>query len=239
MMDEARRLARRAAETHERFGVGGVLRQGLNRLLVRGASLDILHVILLERSAMRAHPVDTAVQARFLTPNEVRRFARDPANHLSPEFADRADGGLDFCYGAIHGDRLASYGWYALGSVEPEHAAGAALGLPPDVAYMYKVFTHPDFRGRRLNAACMEGALEALGPRGVDRLVSLVYWSNEPSLRSCERLGFRRLGLLVVGPGGPIRIPPKARRLGVTFGRAADPALAARGPGASAASAQA
>jgi RimJ/RimL family protein N-acetyltransferase len=85
----------------------------------------------------------------------------------------------------------------------------------------------------------MGGALEALGGRGVDRLVSLVYWSNEASLRSCERLGFRRLGLLVVGPGGPIRIPPKARRLRVTFGRAADTALAARDPDASAASAQA
>jgi ribosomal protein S18 acetylase RimI-like enzyme len=239
MMEEARRLARRAAETYERFGVGGVLRQSLDRLLVRGASLHILHVLLLQRSTLRAHPLDTTVEARFLTPKEVRRLARDPANQLSPEFADRAAGGRDFCCGAIHGDRLTSYGWYALGSVEPEHAAGAALGLPPGVAYTYKVFTHPDFRGRRLNAACMGAALEALGSRGVDRLVSLVHWSNEASLRSCERLGFRRLGLLVVGPRGAIRIPARARRLGVTFGRAAETALAARDSNASAASAQA
>jgi ribosomal protein S18 acetylase RimI-like enzyme len=224
-----KRLYRRASIMQEHLGTGGVLRVALNQVLVRGASLDLVQVISLDPEHIRLPPVDSSVETRFLTPDEVRRFAANPSNKLDPVFAERAANGLDLCFGAIHGDRLANYGWYALGCVEPEHAAGAALGLPPNVAYMYKVFTHPDFRGRRLNGACMGRAMLALRKRGIDRVASLVYWSNESSLRSCQRLGFRRLGLLVVGKSGPLRVPVGARRLGMTFGKEAEPALAARG----------
>lgn len=211
-------LLTRVSETREHLGTGGLVRKALNRVLTRGASLDIVHVLLLEPDRMRVPSADPCFEMRFLRPDEVRRFARNPANELSPAFADRAERGLDLCFAAIHGDRLANYAWYALDSVEAEHSAGAALGLPPDMAYLYKAFTHPDFRGQRLNGACIGKALAALAEHGVSRLLSLVYWSNSASLRSFDRLGCQRLGLLAVGPRGPSRIPPHARRLGVTFG---------------------
>lgn len=211
-------LLTRVSETREHLGTGGLVRKALNRVLTRGASLDVVHVLLLEPDRMRVPSADSCFEMRFLRPDEIRRFARNPTNQLSADFAERAARGLDLCYAAIHGDRLANYGWYALHSVEAEHSAGAALGLPADMAYLYKAFTHPDFRGQRLNGACIGKALSALSEHGVQRLLSLVYWSNSASMRSFDRLGCQRLGLLAVGPRGPSRVPPQARRLGVRFG---------------------
>lgn len=228
MVANTQDLLTRVHETREHLGTGGVVRKALNRVLTRGASLDIVHVLLLEPDRMRVPGADPCFEMRFLRPEEIRRFARNPANALSSAFVERAERGLDLCYAAIHGDRLANYGWYALHSVEAEHSAGAALGLPPDMAYLYKAFTHPDFRGQRLNGACIGNALGALASHGVERLLSFVYWSNRASLRSFDRLGFQRLGFLAVGPRGPSRVPPQARRLGVTFGSEADLALQTR-----------
>jgi hypothetical protein len=228
MLERTRTLIDDVSEKHDRWGTGGVARMAFNRLLVRWGSVEIVHFLLLERGRMRVPDMDGCFETRFLTPEEVGRFAATPAYRLSRDFADRASAGLDLCFGAIHGDRLASYGWYALHSVEPEHAAGSALALPPDIAYMYKGFTHPDYRGCRLYGACMGRALQILEGHGLDRLVAFVHWSNAASLRSCKDLGYRSLGLLAVGPGGPVRVPREARRLGVRFGGEAAPALRSR-----------
>ena len=226
MIDRTRTLLRRAREASEVRGFAGAARDTFNRLLVNLGSMSFVHVLMLEPERMQVPGLDACFKTSFLTPEQVRRFAENPANGLPAEFADRAERGMDLCYGAIHGDRLASYGWYALHSVEPEHGAGTALGLPRDMAYLYKGFTHPDFRGQRLYGACMAWALKALHERfGVKRLLAFVYWNNTPSLSSCVRLGYERLGLLMVGRGGPVHVPSEARRLGVTFGEEAEDAL--------------
>lgn len=216
-MKKIRADLRRASEVYDRQGVTGVVRTGVNKALVRGAKVSVVRMMCLPSGDVRAPSVESSFQRKFLTSDEVRRYADDPRNGLSPGFADRVDGGFDMCFGAIHGDRLANYGWYAFTAVEPEHAAGVSLGLPTNVAYIYKAFTHPDFRGRRLNGACVAEAAAILGTQGIDHVLAMIYWSNEASLRSFERVGFRKLGLLVVGPGGPLRIPPAATRLGVSF----------------------
>jgi GNAT superfamily N-acetyltransferase len=216
---KARGALDRLSDARKRLGLLGAAGAALNRGLMKLASLDVVQVVLLEHERMFVPQSDACCTMRFLTPAEVRRFAADPINHLSPEFGERADRGLDLCFAAIHGDQLASYGWYALHSIEAEHSAGTPVGLPADMAYMYNGFTHPDYRGRGLDGACMGGALSELRDRGVSRLIAFVYWSNSASLSSCERLGYRRLGLLAVGPNGrPVRVPPHARRQGVLFG---------------------
>lgn len=226
MMDATRGALRRLAEAQDRLGLGGAARHALNRGLVRWGSLSFVHVMELRSDRMRVPDLDACFRLQFLSPEQVRGFAANAANDLPPDFVRRAERGWDLCFGAIHGDRLASYGWYALHSVEAEHSAGTPLGLPRDMAYLYKGFTHPDFRGQRLYAACMGWALEQLGERyGIERLLAFVYWNNTPSLRSCRHLGYDRLGLLVVGPDGPVRVPPEARRRGVTFGEEAEDAI--------------
>ena len=240
MIDSTRSALLRATEAREHLGFGGAARQAFNRFLVRWGSLRFVHVMVLEPERMRVPELDACFKLTFLSPEQVRRFAENPANQLPADFVERAERGWDLCYGAIHGDRLASYGWYALHSVEAEHCAGTALGLPRDMAYLYKGFTHPDYRGQRLYGACMGLGLRALEERhGVKRLLAFIDWNNAPSLRSCVRLGYERLGLLAVGPDGPIRIPPGARKQGVTFGEDAEAALRHRVLEASAVAAEA
>lgn len=228
MIDQAKAFVEYVMDAKEQYGVWGSAQRAANQLLVRKASLSFVHTFLLDEEGMRFSGTDSSFTTRFLTPAEVRHFGADPVNGLTPEFVDRAEAGLDLCYAAFHGDRLASYGWYALHSIEAEHAAGAALGLPHNIAYTYKGYTHPDFRGRRLYGACMGRALEGLKARGVEKLLAFVYWHNAPSLRSFEHLGYRKLGILVVGPDGPTHVPREARRLGLLFGDDARAALARR-----------
>lgn len=230
-MEEMRKGLRQASDNYEHPGVTGVMSKGLNRILVRGMKVSLVHLLTLEVDETRNRTVDSSLQRRFLTADEVRRYAADPMNGLSPDFADRIEGGFDMCFGAVHGDRLANYGWYAFGTVEPEHAAGVCLGLPTHVAYVYKVFTHPDFRGRGLNGDSLSEAATVLRTQGVDVILAMIYWSNRALFRSFERLGFRKRGLLVVGPRGPMRIPEAARRLGVWFDADAEHAAEVRRSG--------
>ncbi len=133
-------------------------------------------------------------EARFLTPEELIPFTEDPSNDLGPEMIERLRGGKDFCYAALHGDRLAAYGWYSLKDIEAEHNFGISMRFPDNYAYMYKGFTHTDFRGNRLHGILMGQALLGLGDRGIEALVSSVGWTNFASLLSCDKLGYERLG---------------------------------------------
>lgn len=101
----------------------------------------------------------------------------------------------DRCYGACDGDRVVAYGWY---STRPTPVTdGLVLRFAEGWAYMYKGYTLPEYRGRRLHGLAMARALRAYAAEGKEGLVSYVDVTNEASLRSCRRMGYRDLGLLV------------------------------------------
>jgi GNAT superfamily N-acetyltransferase len=155
--------------------------------------------------------------------DEVAEFAKDGSYYMGPQFVEYVRQGRLLFYAALAGERLAAYGCYTVGAVPEDQAGGASMGLPADVAYMSNGFTHPDFRGARLHGLLMGLALKELGQRGVTKLASLVSWSNVASLKSCDRLGYERLGRMVVF-GGMRRVvgfyPRRAKALGILFGRA-------------------
>lgn len=162
---------------------------------------------------------------RFLTAEDIQRFI-SADYELDERYVGRLSAGRDLCFAALQCDRLAAYGWYALQSIEGEHCDNVALSFPADMTYMYKGFTHPDFRGLRLHGFGIRLAFEALAKeRGIVRMISTVDWLNQASRRSCERLGFYSLGRTVRFGRGPIcfsRCPKAARQLGIRFGRDAD-----------------
>lgn len=162
---------------------------------------------------------------RFLTPDDVQRFV-SPENELNESHVTRIAAGHDLCFAAIQGERLAAFGWYALDCIEGEHCDSVALSFPQNVSYMYKGFTHPDFRGQRLHGYIMRMALEQLArERGITALVSTVSFVNWPSLKSCDRLGYERLGRLIRMGWGWLSTcfsPRAAKQRGVRFGRHAD-----------------
>jgi hypothetical protein len=136
-------------------------------------------------------------QPMLLDDAALRRFARDPANELSPEFIDEATARGDQCYAICDGDRLAAYGWYAFGAT-PIGLPGVLLHYSPGNVYMYKGFTHTDYRGQRLHAIGMTRALQHYLSSGYKGIVSYVESINFDSLKSCFRMGYSVFGTVYV-----------------------------------------
>jgi hypothetical protein len=197
-----------------------------DRVGSRLINLTVSEFVTLEVGDVKlSGPPPQGFDFRFLTAGEVTAFAVDPANELNTSHAARAAAGHDLCFAAVSAGRLAAYGWYALGCIEAQHCDGVPMSFPGDAVYMYKGFTHPDFRGQRLHGYIMGLALQVLhAERNVQRLVSTVSWTNAASLKSCERLGYRRQGrMIALGWGRKAgRFPQGAQDLGVCFGRRAD-----------------
>jgi hypothetical protein len=217
-------LFRQVAHRH---GLRAALARFSSQAAKRWATLEVGRLLWLEAARItRLPPVRSAFRFCFLTPEEIRRFAADPINDLHVAIADRLLGSHDLCFAALCGTQLAAYGWFALGSVEPEHCGGVALSFPTDVAYTYKGFTRPEFRGLGLYGQITAQGFRALDHRGISNLLASVEWTNWASLKSCYRLGYADLGLFVgLGRGGwRIVLPPKAaQRRGVRFGKHAMP----------------
>lgn len=201
------------------------------RLAQRFMVLDVTELLVLERDRLSASvEVDSEATFQFLTADEVRRFAFNPSNDLDPALASRLVLGKDACFGALVGDRLAAYAWLAFGSIEAAHnrgsdiRSGVALSFPDHMAFVYKAFTHPDFRGRGLYAQLGRLALLELSDRGITALVATADWTNRAALASCYRIGYQSLGKICrLGLGGLLftRSPRAGRRIGIRFGHRA------------------
>ena len=182
-----------------KLGTSTFLGWAAYRLAQRLMRLDVTRVVWLE-SANFPEPAGDGLAFRFLDAEEVRRHSRDPAHGLDASPADRLEGGQDFCFAAVDGERLAAYAWFALGSIEAENNrgrfenSGIAASFPEHVAFMYNGFTHPDYRGRGLYGQVNGLALRALSVHGVQSLLSTMDWTNRAARKSCARLGYRQLG---------------------------------------------
>ncbi len=157
--------------------------------------LEIADILALDLGPMRQMPPEKSrFEFRFLSAEEIRAAASDPANNLKAEMAGRLEFGRSFCFAAVDRGRLANYSWYALRHVEPEHSFNLGLTLPDDTVYMYKAFTLPAYRGQRLHQATIHRAVQAFAATGIRRLVAIVEYGHWASLRSHLRMGCRRAG---------------------------------------------
>lgn len=184
-----------ARKTSKRFGLFAGFKILFGRVMEKLCSMQAVEFIYLHNQSLPAEiELPAGFEAHFLTPEELELFSEDPANDLDSEMVARLRAGKDFCYAAVHENRLAAYGWYALEDIEAEHNFGISMSFSQDCAYMYKGFTHPDFRGKRLHGILMGQALRGLSSHKIEALVSTVGWTNFASLASCDKLGYERLG---------------------------------------------
>ncbi len=180
----------------------------VNKLGCVSCKIVVEHLVTLPVDQISdSGPLPVGFEARWLTPEEVREFSQDIGNDLPLEFVENIKSN-NRCFGILTQGRLAAYGWYALHQVEPKYFFQVGMQLPPNLVYMHKGFTHPDYRGQRLHAMGMQRALQSLSEEGVEAIISTVDWTNFASLRSCDRLGYQRLGRLM-----------KCTLLGRTFSR--------------------
>jgi hypothetical protein len=135
---------------------------------------------------------------RLVDANEMLPYVSD-TNRLTAEFVHDAIAKGDRCYAIFDGDSLASYGWYSAAPTRlSEISTDLTLHFDPGYVYMYNAYTMPQHRGRRLHAIGMAAALQSFVREGKQGLVSYVDCSNFASMKSCERLGYRTIGRLVV-----------------------------------------
>lgn len=219
----------------QRFGWSAAFALVVDRFAGMLLHLDLNRMFLLEVENLgEVAGAPSHLECRFLSAQEVRNFSQDPANDLSDAMADRIERGRDFCFAVLDQGALLSYGWYALGGIEAEHNKDVAMSLPADCVYMYKAFTLPAQRGRRLDSLGRSLALQALARRGVRRMVATVHWTNWPSLRSFRRLGCVELGFLyTIGPRrwSIIGAPRSAAAKGIRFSRSrGDAAVTSESP---------
>ena len=127
----------------------------------------------------------------FLDEAQLYEFAQNPETQITDAFLDRVLPKGDRCYAILDGDKLAAYGWY---STKPTNInKELVLHFDPQWVYMYKGYTHPNYRGQRLHAIGMAKALEAFTNEGCKGLISYVETNNFASLRSVFRMGYRNI----------------------------------------------
>jgi hypothetical protein len=128
---------------------------------------------------------------RFILSDELARTYQG-AHELSSDFLREASVRGDRCYALFDGDALASYGWYSeKPSPIDDHFV---LHFDPAYTYMYKGYTLPAYRGRRLHAVGMCRALRVFAGESKTGLISYVEANNFASLRSVARMGYRVFG---------------------------------------------
>ncbi|MEZ4295220.1 MAG: hypothetical protein R3B70_09615 [Polyangiaceae bacterium] len=150
----------------------------------------------------------------------LRALGEGAGDDMDAAFVKAALARGDRCFGAADGELLASYGWY---STRPTPVTDdLLLRFDGAYAYMYKGYTLPEYRGKRLHGIGMARAMAAHVAEGKRGLVSYVAATNFASLRSCHRLGYRDLGwILAVRVGG--RIVTRASRSCQAFGFLVEP----------------
>lgn len=182
--------------TRKRFGFISSQKLFLGRMIEKFFSITGIECVLLRIEKMKINTqIPEGFELRFLTEEEIENYSKDPENDLGDLMVGRIASGKDFCYAALSDNKLAAYGWYSLEDIEGLHNFGIPISFPKNFSYMYKGFTHPEFRGKRLHSLLMGNALKELNQsHGIDALISTVTWTNFASLTSCKKLGYEFLG---------------------------------------------
>jgi hypothetical protein len=201
-----------------------------------------LHVFLVNRSphgASQEVPVEIAqaFEFRALTPEEARRFARDPKIEMTPVLVEEGFARGDYCFGVLRGDDLVAYDWRGMGRPVPLSDDLDVHYAYPGQVYGYAMFTRPEFRGLRLQFYNVHRADARLLADGHTHTIGYVALQNFASIRNLSRLK----GQVFVGLAGYFRIwgrhvtfrSPGARRYGFRIARS-NKAAVLRSPVASA-----
>jgi len=181
-------------DTARRHGVGAALHDVECRMLNKVSRFEILKGMVVEPADVTDPALFEApgYQGRFVDPAILQTRARAGEAELDPGFLEEAARRGDRCYAMFEGDALVCYGWYAHQPTPiDEHFQ---LHFDAAYTYMFKGYTVPAHRGKRLHAVGMCRALRAFADEGRRGLVSYVASNNFASLKSTARMGYRQFG---------------------------------------------
>jgi hypothetical protein len=185
-------------ETAARFGIQAAAGDFAYRAARKVTELTIFKGVALTMNSVDPSFLTEDVGCRwgFLDATALRRaLLRGEPLQMDVAFVDGALRKGDVCYGAVEDDRIISYGWYSIQPTAVTVLEGdMVLHFDSAYAYMYRGYTLPEHRGRRLHGIGMARALEAIVQGGARGLVSIVDARNFASLSSCYRLGYHPFG---------------------------------------------
>lgn len=167
------------------------------RVLRRGCAYHALVGVVTDVADLRygeEQALEPGYWHGFLDEARIRELARDPAHGMDEEFVDAVLARGDRCYAIFDGDRLANYCWYARGTTPLED--DLVLHFDTRYVYVYKCWTMPEYRGRRLHGIGMSMALRELAEDGCRGILAWVESTNYRSLSSGARMGHKEFGTI-------------------------------------------
>ncbi|MGE0546831.1 MAG: GNAT family acetyltransferase [Kofleriaceae bacterium] len=195
IVQRTRSLVERFAATAKHFGSRAALHELETLALNRAVPVSILRGMTAVPSDIDPGLFDPGrLSARFVERHELLTIAGigELAGELAPSFIRAALAKGDRCFGLFDGETLVSFGWY---SQHPTRISDdLVLHFDPAWVYMYKGYTLRRWRGKRLHGIGMALAMRAYVDQGARGLISYVRSNNFESLRSTERMGYRRFG---------------------------------------------
>lgn len=190
-------LAARVAQAYAGGGVRNVWFSALGCVVYR--RLHVLERRIDDAAALASPPPGADVRVVELDDAHAYRHLR-PEQPLGEFVRRRAAGAL--CFAAVDGDRVVGATWAQRGGGWCAYL-GREIRLADDEVYLFDTLVDPRRRGTRIAPAIALAQVEALGRRGVVRLVATVLPENRASLRARARSGFRVCGRIGwVGLGG-------------------------------------
>jgi ribosomal protein S18 acetylase RimI-like enzyme len=174
------------------IGLAPTIKDYFFRAVNRVTPCKVIRAMSITQVNPKFMETDPKYTGRFLTPSELENFSRQPELELNEAFLRDALGKGDECFAILDGGNLAAYGWYSNAPTIVDDEL--RLRFHRDYIYMYKGFTHTDYRGQRLHAVGMTRALDAYLRRGFKGIVSYVEETNQRSLKSVYRMGYADFG---------------------------------------------
>ena len=180
---------------YQRYGLSACVHDLTKKSINRVLPFRMMSALKLTWDGIDKSFLETSAELEigFVEDSRLWALADEDGHDLDREFLATALGKGDRCVGIWIGGRLASYGWYSRKPTRVDESL--IFSFSPDWVYMYKGFTHHDFRGRRLHAIGMAYALDA-HRRESRGIVSYVESHNFASLKSCYRMGYQDIGRL-------------------------------------------
>ena len=136
------------------------------------------------------------LELRFLTRDEIARFASDEGYRYSPTFASEAMTRGDRCFGVLERDRLVCYCWYAHGAAPVFDDIEVVVDRP--FIYGYNAYTDQTHRGRGLHILGIDGAASEFRREGFSAITAYIEADNLAPLMSARKMGEQFVGFVVL-----------------------------------------
>lgn len=163
----------------------------LNKL----CKVRILYIINLsvENIKKNFHPSSFFV-GRKLRPLEIKKFEYN-TQRLSEDFIHYVHTIGDICYVFTDKKKIINYCWYSgkPSAIDDYHI----IHFNPDYLYAYNAYTEEEYRGKRLHGLGMAQMVQvAHYEMQKNGLIGFIDIQNYKSMRSCERLGYKKKGIV-------------------------------------------